>query len=214
MAVNPQHTVLWRLDLLYTIVGVQCQNSFYFYNKDIVDDNLLSTWVQLLAEDFQLNPYPTIKAFQNTTVHYSSIKVLQLIPQPGHFHEIQISVGTGDQANDCLPSHDAAVLSLYTPLAGRSRRGRLYIGGVAEDLVIANTLENAYFEQLQDIGRNLLQFYGVGGANTRFQYCLYSKKLGDNVLKQPTFNGVQDIHLIIGRKTIATQRHRKQGHGP
>ena len=214
MADHPQRTILWRLDLLYTLVGINCQNSFYFYNKDVVPDESLSNYAQFLAEDFQTTTFSTIQVFQNEAVHYQSIKVLQLIPQPGHFHETQIANQTGAQVNDTLPSHDAAVLSLYSPLAGRSRRGRLYFAGVDEGLVVANTLENPYFEQLQDIGRNLLQFFGNGGANTRFFYCLYSKKLGDNVLHQPTFAGVQDIHLIIGRKQIATQRHRKQGHGP
>lgn len=214
MADHPQRTILWKLDLHYTIVGVACQNGFYFWNLNVISDDTLSTWTALLADSFQSRILPLFIIFQNQKVTNYVIKVTTLIPDPGPFAELQVANTTGAQVNDCLPSHDAAVITLLTPLNGRSHRGRLYIGGVDEELTDTNTLVPSYFDQLRDIGQGLTTHYGNGGADQNYRYAVYSRKLGTLIPGIQTFSGVFDIFQTVPRKFIATQRHRKQGHGP
>ena len=54
----------------------------------------------------------------------------------------------GSRTSPALPDNVAACVTLYTGLAGRSRRGRIFHGGLTEDAVTNNTMIQAYADNL------------------------------------------------------------------
>lgn len=123
------------------------------------------------------------------------------------------------QTGNSLPSFCAGLLSLRTGLTGRSRVGRIYVPGVAEDLSDNSRLEGAYTSVLQTLGSTLLTRYGPSGSFAHCRIGVFSRKLGvvRNPLPTPTLsynlNGWTQITAFIARNEIATQRKRKLARG-
>lgn len=57
----------------------------------------------------------------------------------------------GTRTSPALPDNVAACVTLYTGLAGRSRRGRVYHGGLTEDAVANNTMIQNYADNLDTL---------------------------------------------------------------
>lgn len=67
----------------------------------------------------------------------------------------------GSRTSPALPDNVAACVTLYTGLAGRSRRGRVFHGGLTEDIVTANNFTTGYGDNLEEL-YDLLIFNGTG----------------------------------------------------
>lgn len=57
----------------------------------------------------------------------------------------------GTRTSPALPDNVALCVTLYTGLAGRSRRGRIFHGGLTEDAVTGNNIITAYGTNVQDL---------------------------------------------------------------
>lgn len=57
----------------------------------------------------------------------------------------------GTRTSPALPDNVALCITFYTGLAGRSRRGRVFHGGLTEDAVTNNTVLQAYATNVEDL---------------------------------------------------------------
>lgn len=134
---------------------------------------------QLLMSDFRSFILPTIRALASQEWVARRIILTTMIPRHTILMEEPIANGEGFQAGDSLPSHVAGLLSLRTGRGGRSAHGRLYFAGIAEDTSSGSRLESSSLGQLAAIGDTLVSRYGPSGTNDKFEYGVYSRKLGD-----------------------------------
>lgn len=214
MAQHPAYSILWHLTLFYELHGQQCQNGFYFSNRQSLHDQ--ETWIDsatsTLANHFYNFAYPKFKAFQNQEVHYQGIIVTTLNPQFGKMHELTISVGAGEQPDESLPSSISAILSCRTGFGGKSSRGRIYIPGVSENDHEGSELDPDSFTALHDIGNELSSLYGSSGSQGILAHVIYSKKIG---YSNGIYNvsGIKQITHYIPRRVLGTNRHRLKGKG-
>lgn len=121
---------------------------------------------------------------------------------------------TGAQAGEALPPQCAFVITLRTGIAGRSRRGRLYIGGHIEANESNGVFAGATVTGMQGWADGLVALAGAGGTSPDWRWGVWSKKLGE-----PTpgnFNvgaGFRTITEVLARSIVYTQRRRTLGHG-
>lgn len=198
-----------------TLHGQRIQNGYYFTNNISIADDIaaLSTRATDLAVHFANNIYPKIKAFQNNQVQYNSFVVSTLIPHEGPIAESPVSVGSGDQPDESLPSYCAAIITLRTGVSGKSNRGRSYYSGVSENDHTAGELNPSAFTALEDIGNELLNRYGPAGSSSIYRYVVFSKKLGYQAGGIYSAAGIRRVIQYVPRRTLGTQRHRLIGKG-
>lgn len=211
---EPGH-LLFHLTLITTLHGQQCQNGFYFRNRNNMDtgDATLSAAVNALNGSWITRIYDAWKAILNNQVQFRSVISSSLIPRNGPIAEQIFLTGTGDQPNESLPSFCAAVLSLRSGFTGKSNRGRLYIAGVGEDNSSAGRLDIDTLAGLQNIGDQLINNYGPVGSDPLFEYIIYSRTLGQTESGDYTITGMIPVVACIPRSIIYSQRHRLIGVG-
>lgn len=115
-----------------------------------------------------------------------------------------------------LPSYASAVLSIRTTRAGRSGRGRMFIGGIPE---LATT--NSAFDPASEFWLALIAFVACVGTKflvpdvaqpNQWSFGVMSRKLGG--VKPPfAANGYAPYTSIEPKSLVATTRSRKVGHG-
>lgn len=113
--------------------------------------------------------------------------------------------GTG--ASPALPAHTTIALSLRTGLAGRSARGRLYICGMAENMVVNDFVTTA-------AGNALLAAYQV--LRTSFLAADFAWSVVQRVANGvPLSNGIDRpiTNLLFVDLRVDTQRRRLVGEG-
>lgn len=115
-----------------------------------------------------------------------------------------------------LPSYASAVLSIRTTRAGRSGRGRMFIGGIPEISTI-----NSSFDPGSEFWIALVAFVTCIGTKflvpdvaqpNQWSFGVMSRKLGG---AKPPFaaNGYAPYTSIEPKAIVATTRSRKIGHG-
>lgn len=215
----PLDTNLFKLILRGEVHGQRTENSFHFRAALDSPSTNIQEDCEILALDFASELLPLFQAFASDDWKAKTIRTVTLNPAGLGLTEIAIQNGTGFQQGDGLPSFCAGLLSLRTGFGGRSRHGRLYVPGVAEDAQEESRLVGANLTQLRDIGGMLIGRYGVGGSSTRFRYGVYSPKLGDTPNAGPppsiehSISGFTQVTQIVARNEIATMRKRALHHG-
>jgi hypothetical protein len=216
MPVTPRQ--LYQIKIIGELHGQATETRFWFKSADT------STWttpqneLTSLRGDFLTNIVPAYKAFCNQNWSAKTMLSVQMTAVPGIFIDDVLS-GGGVQTGDSLPSFCAGLLSLRTGLTGRSRVGRIYVPGVAEDLSSNSRLEGAYTSVLQTLGATLLARYGPSGSFAHCRIGVFSRKLG--VTRNPgpppslsySINGWTQVTSFIARPEVATQRKRKLARG-
>lgn len=215
MAAQDPHRLLWKLILNHTIHGQICQNGFYFVNRGIVNDDeaTLASHANALRASFETRMLTDFLIFWNNQVSVNSIHVSTIVPHLGPVHETIYETFTGFQTDEALPSYCSAVLSLRSGLGGKSRRGRLYIGGLSENDTNTGRLGPDSFAQLVVIGNKLIANYGATGSDTLFRFVIYSRLLGPSRVNGGPIVGVTPVTHCNARLILGTQRHRLIGVG-
>jgi hypothetical protein len=168
--------------------------------------------------EFVNNVIPPYKLFCNQEWALKSISLLQLTANPGIIVDGAFS-GNGAQVGNSLPSFCAGVLSLRSGLTGRSRHGRIYLPGVAEDLTSASKLEANYLGLLQNFGNLLRDRYGSSGTTNIIRLGIFSRKLGvtriGGLVPSLSYStaGFTQLTGCIARPEIGSMRRRKLARG-
>ncbi len=109
---------------------------------------------------------------------------------------------SGGAPGQPLPSNVAAVLSLRTGRAGRSFRGRLYLGGFTELQSDGNFLPPATLDQLKQRLRQL-----IDDLNTGTRQVVVVSRYSEN---QPRTTGLTTpvVSVVVSTLRLASQRKR------
>ena len=116
--------------------------------------------------------------------------------------------GVGDRA----PSWLAAVTSLRTASAGRSRRGRYFLGGLMENEIVGNDLSSGHKTTVEAYAAALMGVFGPSGTSNLYRLVVYSRKLASVPGTQ-----CQDSSTVITstlvNSAIGSMKSRKPGRG-
>lgn len=211
---NP-HGLLFQITMRWTLHGQNCQNNFWFTNKQPQDNSpsALSSFIQQTLIYFESAMMVHIKNLVNTQVAFRALIGTTVIPKNGPIAEMVLESVTGDQPDESLPSYCAAILSLRTGFGGKSNRGRLYFGGIGENDTADGRLGPDTFTALQAIGNQLLAVFGPAGSNPFLQFVIFSRKLGTDEDGDYIPFGIRDVTQCVPRSVLGTQRHRLIGKG-
>lgn len=103
------------------ITAPQVENLF-----DALDTWFSTYWADLASNTWQTDFYSAVDLTVEGGAVYS-----------------RVSTATGGSTAQALPAHDTVAVSLRSGFSGRSRRGRIYHVGLAEDMTENSTLTNA-----------------------------------------------------------------------
>lgn len=153
---------------------------------------------------------------QSPCIEYKVQQICGTVPLRAPIAENEVApniVGaTGAYVNP-TPSFVASLTSVKTALAGRTRQGRYFIGGLDESQVSANTLVNSIPAALVAYSDALLGAFGPGGTHAGvWALVVHSKKLAS-----VPGTDCQDSSTIVTGMVVSpnptTMRSRKLGHG-
>jgi hypothetical protein len=187
---------------------------------------IAGTTDQLLAEDFNVNLMAAYKGIFKTTDDPAQLisvqQVCGTVPlRAGVEVTPTLAAGTRTSPNftQPMPSWLAAQWSVRTALAGRSRRGRNYFGGLDEfdsnlnDLNINPVDTASSYARVVAYRDALLARYGVGGVQAgAWALVVHSHKLS-LVVGQQCQNSSTIVTGIIVRTAVASMKSRKPGSG-
>jgi hypothetical protein len=207
---------LYHLVLRQELHGQIIQNGYWFRLRpgfEIFDE--VTFTMASIRDSFLDNVLPKIEMFANTQLKIQGAVVSRVSPKNGPIVERLLETSGGVQPDDSLPSYCAGLLSLRTGLGGRGNRGRSYYAGVSEGDSSNSKLDADCLGRLQDVGDELLAHFG-GPSFGVAQYGVWSwlkGRVGATSDEYNTTSGFTPITQAVARLPIATNRHRKIGHG-
>lgn len=120
--------------------------------------------------------------------------------------------GTLASGSDWSPQYVAVVTSLRTAFAGKSRRGRSYIGGVLDDNQGAGIITAGYKTLIDAYYATLLSTFVGGAVGDVWLWVVHSRKLAA-VPGTQCQDSSSAVTTYIVRDQLGTMRSRKIGHG-
>lgn len=216
MPVSPRQ--LWRFIIAGQLHGQLTQTLFHAISPTNSTANTAAVEASIMYTEFANNVIPAYKLFCSQEWQINSLTLIQLTADPGIIVDGTM-VGNGAQVGNSLPSFCAGVLSLRSGLTGRTRHGRLYLPGVAEDLTSASKLEAGYFGVLQNFGNLLRDRYGSSGSTNIIRLGIFSRKLGvtriGGIVPKLSYStaGFTQLTGCIARPEIGSMRRRKLARG-
>lgn len=193
-----QITINGRLDGQLTI------NDLYFEitGGGITPTNLL-TITQAVSDWCMVNLRPNL----STSWEQTRFIGRDLTVQNGAVVDVS-NVAAGGEAGECAPNNVAACISIRSGVSGRSFRGRNYIPGVPNSMVVQNTMEFDFMTALA-LAYNML--VGPGTFEAGWQFVVVSR----NTLNAPRPTGIASPVVNCGFTTpyVRSMRSRSIGHG-
>jgi len=202
----------WQLSVIGIVAETQHIHTLHFRAKigTATPQNLVNSWtsgpsVQYKAM-FSLDdrPIDNVKA----------IHVCGTLPLDAGAEETPTganATGSRVAAAEKEPAFLAAVVREGTALAGRSYRGRFFIGGLQDVDVTRNLLTSTYQALVATYNAAIMALYGPSGTNANWQLVVHSRKLaqpGVDCLVSST-----PVTSLTVNPRVSTQRSRKLGHG-
>jgi len=169
--------------------------------------------IAAIAECFVTNLLPVL----SSKYTLEQIRWKQTRPTLGVEHvTIPSGAGPGEGDATALPSLAAACISIRTAQGGRSKRGRMFIGGIPESATTDSKFatENEFWIALLAFCACVVTKFVAGdppAANT-FQLEVYSRKIGGASFPYGAA-GFTPVVSLTPDTVVATQRSRKLGRG-
>jgi hypothetical protein len=174
---------------------------------------------QDLIDHYQANARTEYRALFRTVDTpcqvYTARQVCGSVPLRAPAEEAEtapLSLGTGTGSSEVLPQYTAAVVSVRTALAGKSNRGRFFIGGMLEEHQTAGVMGAGYKAILQAYATKLLTTYTGTTPAGGFSLVVHSRTLAA-VPGTDCTDSSHPVTAMIVRDTLGTMRSRKIGHG-
>lgn len=212
VAVNTGEVV--QVLVQYTIEEQECENVLYF-RAQAADTDMLAHLLLQIAQCLLTAIIPHLNS------NFMLDRIIGKVVSPAVGLEETWTPAAGDavqgaEAGDSEPSFVAALISLYTTRPGRSGRGRMYLGGVAEGDTTGSKInvESPLWTALAAfVACMLAQFHtrDVAAAGN-YEWGVMSRKLGG--AKAPfAAAGFAPITRAVPVQLLATVRRRKVGRG-
>lgn len=147
---------------------------------------------------------------------YSVRHVCGSLPLRATVEETEVApniAGSATKSGNREPSFVAALASTRTAFAGRSRRGRFFIGGLYDgDLLnTGQALASGYTTLMEAYAAALLTVFGPSGSSSAGRLVVYSPTLA--ALGGDCTTSATSITAIAVSPNSTTMRSRKLGHG-
>lgn len=151
--------------------------------------------------------------FDNPVLTITARQVCGTVPLRAPVEETEVvgnQPGTRTPSGDRLAPWLASVTSERSALAGRSRRGRYYLGGLIEADIVMADLQSAYLALVQAYA-NTLDTIFMDGTDPNFALVVHSSKLALQGLQCQDSSTL--VNGLIVRGQLATMKSRKAGSG-
>ena len=202
MAFQPTDDVV-SAEFRYTWQGQQCENVEHFFKADFTAADMAD-----LAEALYGAWYTNLADITSSTVLLREVFVTDLRTEDGATagYASNPPVG-GNNVNESVSNNTTLCLSLRTGGRGRSRRGRLYIVGLTENVVSDNRVSVAARNAWNAGWAALLDPDNTAG----FQWCVLSRR-NEGVLR-PVAVGATITQVLFVDDVVDSQRRRLPGRG-
>lgn len=143
---------------------------------------------------------------------FAQLKLTSLVPYGTAPAFVTLSPNwPGLSAGDPLPPQCAQVVTKYTGLIGRRRRGRLYLAGGREADQAGGVWAAGNVTAVQGYADALLAVFGTGGSSN-WQLAVWSRVVAGAA---PPFNATaaEIVQSLLVRNLVETQRRRAIGRG-
>jgi len=170
-------------------------------SNDIVA-NILPSWIPAVTQDLGI----------------IAVETQDVKPGTGETQEHTITGNlVGEFVSPSAPPQVAAVLSFHTGHKGKRRRGRMYVGGLPAEFVVAGTVSGQLYTNLGVLGSTLTTRYGVGGASPAYRLVVWSPAAPNFVNKAGIHTRLTELITEVTAITVdtvaRTQRRRELGVG-
>lgn len=155
------------------------------------------------------------KSADSPCIRYSARHVCGAVPLRAAVEETEVApniVGASASVVDSLPPFVAAVVSVRTALAGRSRRGRFFLGGLLEEHQANGVLAVGVVGAIQSYVDSLIATFGPLSAIGNAKLVVHSSKLA-SVPGTQCQNSSTPVTGMLVRNQLGTMRSRKAGSG-
>lgn len=145
---------------------------------------------------------------QSTAMHFDYVEATDLTVQNGLQVQSLANSGFGAIGGDFAPNNVALCVSFRTGQAGRSFRGRNYIGGVPDSQVLGNTFEGTWVTDILTAYNNIV---GPGALGGGWEWVVVSRFTGG----APRATGIATpvLTAIVTDTVVDSQRRRLPGRG-
>lgn len=175
--------------------------------REMVDatlDEAINLSVEVLRHTI-LHYYPAAALFNQ--VRWKRMTPIPLDEQFAPLTGDAVGEGSGGLFNTTV----ALVHTLRTGTAGKTHRGRMYIGALASDMVTSNRLSAGGLALANTTCANLLARFGPAGDDPTLRLGIYSRVIGGS--SPMTVAGWQQVSQIVPQVILGNQRRRRVGVG-
>src|SRR5258705_3839982 len=204
---------MWQVKIVGRVEGQQTNNIFHFSCVGASSDVLVHL-VQVFAQCFIDNLLPVLSSSW-TLEKFTYQQVSAPISPSFDYVPAGVLAGAGNAA--ALPSYSSCVVSIHTPLGGKSRRGRFYLPGVPENQTVNSKLDTAlpfYIAAVAFVACFAAYFFHPEPAERTllFDLGVYARQVGGTHF--PFTNaGFTGANEFVVQSVLGTTRSRKLGIG-
>jgi len=200
MAIGDIYQTIWDIN----VENQRCAMSLHF-REQVASDNAIPA-LQLCV-GLQSTILGNLTAIMSSQALVTSIYARRVSPTPSIPGQDLISVvsGAGERSADCTPPQCATIATLYTSVATKSGRGRIFIPGLAEEDQDTGQLTDMHISRVQTLMDNLLVATPAPGADPgEWVLAVWSPKDGVGRVVE---------HYVV-RTNVGTLRSRRAIYGP
>jgi hypothetical protein len=154
-----------------------------------------------------------------TNYHLEKVEGMRVAPTVGPWFEVTPNPSgliQGAITTDTLPTFNACVISIKSERAGKSGRGRIYMGGIPEASATGSFIspESPYWAAVVAFAACLFSHFHYTSfpPSNSWQLGVMSRKVGG--AKPPFLTaGFSPVMTLTAQPLVATMRSRKVGHG-
>ena len=187
--------------------GSTCENVLHFRAlTGLITDSAIAT----AAERF----WTIVSPIQGNDYLYQTMIIKRMTPIAlDERRVIPSTTSAGSALGGSINNTLAIILTLRTGTAGKSHRGRIYLGGVPAGMVGSNQnlLNTGGAVATASVATNLVAEFGPSGTNTALALGIYSRVIGG--IHPFTVAGWQQISGVDPQNVLGNQRRRRVGVG-
>jgi len=188
----------------YTLLGQQCENTLYFFK----DTGVTVESMQLLCAALVTAFGSVMPAALPSAMLLRELYATDLTTQdaPAFTYDTGLPIA-GTNGSPPLPNNTALCVSFRTDARGRSARGRNYLMGLTEAVVVGNTVTNGFYDAW-------LEFYEemqTGAEAHDYVWGVFSRRFNNAPRTVGLFRAITAVTVVDD--TVDSQRRRLPGRG-
>jgi hypothetical protein len=202
------HRTIFQITILGRCEGQSIVNTLHFEATAVqealyLDDALAQADAGALVDDWLANMMTPWRAVHGNSYTVAQVNC-QVLERPGTFRhklttvERPLSSANAGTINEALGRNlTASVVTRWrTPVAGKSHRGRMYIGPIPADLVSSGTMSGSTFTTYKAFGdAQVARYVGTASPASKWQQTIYSRPYNEGEYQYATRNG-GPLHVV------------------